>query len=128
MSVKFRLSFTVEAETMFGLMAKLMPIEDLSVEELREREPRALPKIAARIAAPKPKPQPKRPHREIKLDKGMNACAMRVFADGEPHQFKEVAEALKEAGFSGNGVGNLLNRLARYDLVVSLGQGAYRKR
>ena len=39
MSVKFKLGFTVSAETLFTLMSKLLPIEDLSVEEVIERPP-----------------------------------------------------------------------------------------
>ena len=34
MSVKFKLGFTVSAETLFGLLSKMLPIEDLSVEEV----------------------------------------------------------------------------------------------
>ena len=34
MSVKFKIGFTIAGETLFALMSKMLPIEDLSVEEL----------------------------------------------------------------------------------------------
>lgn len=40
MSVKFKLGFTVSAETLFTLLSKMLPIDDLSVEEVVE-PPRA---------------------------------------------------------------------------------------
>jgi hypothetical protein len=129
MSVKFRLGFTVEAETMFSLMAKLLPIEDLSVEELREPPRRVSfsPNTfaAPKLAKPKRASPPIRPY-AINLKKGMNAIVLQLMSDGEPHRFREIGEALKAANFSGNGVGNLLKRLIKYNLIEQNGEGVYR--
>jgi hypothetical protein len=132
MSVKFKVGFVMSAETLFGLIGKFLPVEDLAVEEIVFHEgfvpkPRAVAKLAklppSHSEGETPKPKGRKP---LTLDQGMNAVVLKVLGDGQPHRFKEVSEALKAANFSGNGVGNLLKRLVSYDLVVNLGGGLYR--
>ena len=33
--IKYKLAFTIDSETLFGILSKFLPIEDLTVEEAR---------------------------------------------------------------------------------------------
>jgi hypothetical protein len=43
MPVKFKLGFTIDAETLFGVISKFLPVEDLVVEELAPPTPEPKP-------------------------------------------------------------------------------------
>jgi hypothetical protein len=135
MSVKFKVGFVMSAETLFGLIGKFLPVEDLAIEEIVFHEgfapkPRAVAKLAklppSHSEGETPKPDRRGRNPTIKADQGMNAIILKLLGDGEPHRFREFSEALKAAGFSGNGVGGLLKRLVKYGLVANAGHGSYR--
>ena len=65
MSVKFKVRFTMSGETVFALIAKMLPIEDLEVEEVPVKS-LAERAIAIHKIAHKPKGMP------MKLDSGIN--------------------------------------------------------
>ena len=54
-TMKFKIGFTIAGETLFGLIAKFLPIEDLSVEELVDKTPQAQPAPARALKRPEPK-------------------------------------------------------------------------
>ena len=87
--IKYRLGFTMSAETLFALMAKVLPIEDLNVEEIIERPP-AVQKPARRLAQPQPqlvKPERKKRDRGgPNMKAGANAIIMELFSDGKGHR------------------------------------------
>lgn len=130
MPVKFKIGFMIDAETLFGIVAKFLPLENLTVEEMVERDappgqPR-LPKIAAMVA--KAKPTRARPgiRKTINLDEGVNAVIMHMLADGEAHRFHELTQAMKAAGYSSTGLGSRLVRLLEHGFVIRLKPGEYR--
>lgn len=126
MSVKFKIGLTMDAETLFGLLAKFLPVDDLHVEEVIERPPPpAQHRIAPvrTIAAPRRKRRPSRP---LSLNEGINRIIVGAMADGEVHRAVEFKPLLKKAGFSENSVGSRLQNLQHHGIVKQLGDGGWR--
>jgi hypothetical protein len=124
MSVKFRLGFTVDAQTMFSLMAKLLPIEDLHVEELIEAPHAPAPRIA------KPQAQVRKPDTRARRGEPPTggqrfAILQPAFAKG-PLTFKEMQDLLSQAGFAGTGLGSAVSAWTRYGFIERSGPGRYR--
>ena len=118
-SVKFKIGFTIPAETLFGLVAKFLPIEDLSVEEVVQRALPATPK-ASKIVALVARREPGRKRvnlRSMSLEAGVNKLILVVLADGKPHTATECKPSIQAAGYSPNGIGSRLNRLREKGVV-----------
>ena len=135
MAVKFKVGFAISGETLFALLAKFLPIEDLEVEEIQPHAPRAVAKAEARIAqlsAPNAfKREMKRAPRPAKgvalnIAQGINGAIMAVLADGQPHRFRDLGASIAAAGFAKTGVGGKLNRLMAHGYVVKMGGGLWR--
>jgi hypothetical protein len=116
--IKYRLNFTVPAETLFALMAKVLPIEDLSVEEIVVHAP-----PAKKVAQP-PQSQPQLVKPKIKRDRGgpnmkagANAIIMELFSDGKGHRATELKALFAARGLSANGVGSALEKLKKRGFV-----------
>ena len=122
MPVKFKLGFTIDSETLFGILSKVLPIEDLSVEEVIEH-PKSDPAIRFDKRFDLPKPQRAKRGRgkgggyAMNLHAGVNACIMQVFADGQPHGAGECKPPVMAAGYSINGIGSRLERLKIYGVA-----------
>lgn len=113
MSVKFKLGFTVSAETLFGLLSKMLPIEDLSVEEVLSRvetTPRLAPTQRPAIA--------KRRGKELKLKEGINGVIIRALENG-PLRSGELRPFLTKAGFSAGSTSSRLEHLEKHQIVVN---------
>lgn len=132
MSVKFKIGFEVDAQTMFGIMAKFLPFENLHVEEIVERpKPIALPKL--KLVKPngaKAKPNGektfKRRFRAIDLKTGINAIILDALADGKPHTPTELRDAINATGkFSPNSLGSRMVQLIRDGHVAKHADGQY---
>ena len=121
--IKYRLAFTMPAETLFGLLAKLLPIEDLSVEELAPT-PARLAKVKPVALSP---PSPQKRARAINAKEGVNGAIMRVLADGKPHRYAELKLAVAAAGYAGSGIGSRLERLHAHQAIVRVGPGLWQK-
>lgn len=129
--MKFKIAFTVDAQTMFSMMAKFLPIDNLSVEEVLERPiaklgpaPQLRPiraKLATlpprRIQHAKPKPKQARKPRPMDLKAGVNGLIMDYMADGQPHRAIELKPVITRAGFSENSIGSRLERLKAAGVV-----------
>ena len=127
MAVKFKIDFQIDAETLFGLISKFLPLENLHVEEVVERHAPA-PKLAHQPKlAPKPKRAPRRSGYATNLEAGVNAVIMGVLADGEPHRFSELQHAIRAAGFARTGLGSRIKRLQEHGIVVRHSPGFYVK-
>jgi hypothetical protein len=115
MSVKFKLAFTIDAETLLGIMSKFLPVENLRVEEVIELPPTESRGDVVHSL------HPPRKVRETKgkLDayKGINSIILKSLADGEDHVGSDCFPALKAAGYSVNGAYGKLNRLKEHGLV-----------
>jgi hypothetical protein len=119
MPVKFKIGFTIPAETLFGLLAKVLPIEDLQVEELlveKTVQPRVAPAPRLETLA-KPKKKVKRRFRGPILSQGINAIILNHLADDKPHRADELKPLLLAVGFSANSVGSRLQSLREAGVV-----------
>jgi hypothetical protein len=119
MGVKFKIAFTISGETLFGIIAKFLPVEDLQVEEIEPRMAEKLRPIA-KIE------QPKRRNRfSVDLKAGGNAAVMAVLADGQPHSYRELRLAIGKAGFASSGIGAKLARLKEAKVVHQPASGMW---
>jgi hypothetical protein len=125
--VRFKIGFTINAETLFSLMSQMLPIDNLSVEEVIERDAA----LERRVIAPAPAPAPtlrkkkKRPVRGPLLDRGINRIILDILEDGAPHRAVEMQQPIQKAGFSANSVGSRLQCLREHGVVEQLGDGGW---
>lgn len=121
MTVKFKIGFTIDAETLFDIVSKFLPLENLSVEEVVERPERPstprLPKaVAARIKADTPKI--KRRRKSVDAGGGqLKVIVDHLRAIGGVAVYGEIGDALQAAGFSKAGVGSALKRALENGIV-----------
>lgn len=121
---KFRIAFTIDAETMFGIMNKLLPINDLQVEELHEA-PR--PKLALQGMVRRAIPQrKKRRSRGIDLEHGINSILVDHLSDGKPHRTQEMQPLMKTGDYSPNSVNSRLEELRKAGIVERVGHGTWK--
>jgi hypothetical protein len=129
MVVKFKVGFTMSAETLFGIIAKFVPVEDLQVEEI---EPHAKPKVEKihRLAGPenrlKPPSARANRHTGMSLESGVNGVIMRVLEDGQAHRYRDIKKAVGAAGYAPTGIGSKLARLRELNAIASDGVGVWR--
>lgn len=127
MAVKFKIDFQIDAETLFGLISKFLPLENLHVEEVVERHAPA-PKLAHQSKfAPKHK-RARRHGKGIDIHGGVNGLILRALADGRHHRFKDIQDALSKDGYAQTGLGSKLKRLLEHGAVERVESGVYRKR
>lgn len=128
-TVKFKIAFTINAETLFTLASKLLPIDDLTIEELIERPDPNVARIAKveQLVARKPKRKYKRkPSKPMDLTTGINRIIMDALSDRLPHRVVEIKPALKAGGYSENSVGSRLQNLEKHGVVEQMGDGMWR--
>jgi hypothetical protein len=121
MSVKFRLGFTIDAETMFGLMAKLLPIEDLNVEEIRERPHAPI----AKLAKPQPQIAKRGRGRRRNATGGSRFAAIRPVLMNGPVHLSVLRQAFKDNNFSHNGLSSAITAWVGFGLIEKVGPGTY---
>jgi hypothetical protein len=120
MAVKFKVGFTMSAETLFGIIAKFLPIEDLQVEEIEPpRTPLRVEKIA-RLGGPENRPAPLKGRNRYSgpsLEGGVNAVILKALEDGKPRRYAELKKALAASGYAASGIGSRLARLKDLNAV-----------
>jgi len=117
--IKYRLAFTIPAETLFGLMAKVLPIEDLSVEEIVE--PRSV--VTPQIERPQFKRKRSAPPPNLKA--GVNAIVLGILSDGKAHPTSEIKPAMAKQGYAAAGAGSELEKLRKRGLIYQPDFGAW---
>jgi hypothetical protein len=134
MTVKFKIGFTIGAETLFGMLSKFLPIENLAVEELVEKPKPTLAEraiaIAHRTTEKVGKPQRKKFKRASpgpNLSKGINGIIMVALADG-PKRPVDIQPKVVAAGFSANSVTSRLEELRKYGVLEHSSDGLWRKK
>ena len=134
--MKFKIGFTIDAETLFGIMAKVLPIEELTVEELTPPPVVAPPRhnlraqiksLGADSLLPGPKVRKKqRTGRGPDLKSGINGVIVKAMADGQEHRAVDLAPLLQAAGFSSNSIASRLGSLRLHGVVKQVGGGRWR--
>lgn len=135
MTIKYKLGFTIDSETLFGIMAKFLPIQDLTVEELAPMEDRINAKMQAlgnALEAKQLKPKrkqlraPRVSGYAINIYAGVNAVLLNALADGQAHTISDAFPAIREAGYSPNGIYSRLERLVKHGYIVKIVSGMYK--
>jgi hypothetical protein len=124
MVVKYRLGLTISAETLFALLGRVLPIEDLAVEELAPTPMQAMPKAAQQPAQlAKPKLTKRRgtrtseSYKQINLKAGVNGILMDILSDGQLHPTGEFKPAMRSRGFADAGTSSALAKLLKRGIV-----------
>lgn len=133
MPIKYKLGFTIDSETLFGIMSKFLPIENLSVEEVVDRPApervlkRAdLPALLHSLHKSKRKNAPRgRNSRPVNLSEGINGIIMEAMADGKPHAAIEFKPLLRARTYSENSVASRLEELRKHGYVKHLSDGRW---
>ena len=117
--IKYKIGFAISAETLFGLLGKLLPIEDLEVEELIALEPK--PKPAHRLEHAKPK---RHRDRGPNLEAGVNQIIMQALAGG-PKRAVDLKAVVQAGGYASTGIGSRLERLRHHKIIHRPKPGVY---
>jgi hypothetical protein len=129
MSVKFNIGFQIDAETLFGIIAKFLPVENLSVEEVVERPQQPpmpkLPRTVMAALAHTETPKIKRRRQSL----GANGGQLKVLADhARAHgvvTHAGLGDALKAAGFAKAGAGSAIKRALDSGILSRHGNNGY---
>jgi hypothetical protein len=121
MPVKFNVGFTISGETLFALIAKFLPVDDLHVEEVPPLAKLKVEKIA-QLSGPKKRHKPPRPRGNRYsngpiLDGGCNAIVMQLLSDGLTHNARELKGLFEAAGYAPSGVGSRLDKLRDANVI-----------
>lgn len=127
MTVKFKIGFTIPSETLIELIGKFLPIEDLEVEEIVERQPKLPLHAIAHAVDHTEKVKKKRYTPGPNLKKGINGILITALSDG-PKRAAQLQPLLKAAGYSEGSVNSRLEFLRSFGLVEPVGDGNWRKR
>jgi hypothetical protein len=122
MIVKYKIAFTMDAETLFGLMSKMLPIENLSVEELVEHQPKLPIAHAVKHITTKRKKRS-----SLRLDRGINGIILTAMSD-KPVRAIEIRPKIVAAGFSGNSLTSRMQFLQEHGVIEPLGDGTWRRK
>jgi hypothetical protein len=131
--VKFKIGFTIPSDTLIAMIAKFLPIEDLSVEEIVPKPTLAERSIAIHkltqqaIATHKSKPQiNKRASPGPNLKKGINGIVVTELSTG-PKRAIDMQPKVVAAGFSANSVTSRLEELRKYGVIERMGDGKWKR-
>ena len=125
MSVKFKVGFTISGETLFALFAKMLPIDDLSVEEVGPWPVTGSKLLPKSKTAPTRKPQARKKNNPMRLNMGINGIVLTAMK-GKPMRALELQPLLKAAGYSINSINSRLENLRQRNIVERVGDGTWR--
>jgi hypothetical protein len=127
MSVKFKIGFTIAGETLFALMSKMLPIENLSVEELAPASKTPLADRAIELHRKKflPRKKMQRASPGPSLTRGINMVIVNELEKG-PKREVDIRPKIKAAGFSENSTSSRLQALLEHGIVERPSVGVWR--
>lgn len=121
--MKFKVGFTIGSETLFAMIAKMLPIEDVSIEELAPiKADRVITGIRAHPQIARKK---KRDRGGPRLNMGINAIIMAELKES-PKRAVEMQPKVTAAGFSANSVTSRLEALRDHGVVSRVGDGRWK--
>jgi hypothetical protein len=130
MTVKFKVGFTIDGQTMFAMISKFLPIENLIVEEMIDQsrlDLQPVPPGAMKIlAAAKKRPKYNRKSPGPDLTRGINAIIIGLLRDGKTHRAQELRPLLKAQGYSDSSVSSRLEELHKQGVVKHMGNGTWK--
>jgi len=126
MSIKYKIGLTITAETLFGMIAKFLPIEDLYVEEILPQS-QNVEKITD--LAPKTKPG-KNTNKQFKHPSGkpLTYFILEYFKQDQKHNpsWNELSKYTVELGFNKSSINNSISRLLKQGKIEKMTYGKYK--
>lgn len=120
MPVKFKLGFTIDAETLFGILAKFLPVSDVTVEEIVQAPPQQpIGDLVHALHSPQRVKHVKKAYgHAVNIHSGVNAVIMATMADGAIHTAADCLPAIRAGGYSSNGLSGKLTRLKAHGILA----------
>ena len=127
MTIKYKLAFTIDSETLFGILSKFLPIQDLSVEEVMEPQPvpAHMDYLERHMKVTKRKRAPRVSGYAINIFAGVNAIVIAALADGKAHTLIDSHANIAAAGYSTSGLYSRVQRLVKHGYIVKVRSGYY---
>ncbi len=129
MSVDYKVKFRISGQALFALFAKMLPIDDVSIEEIPSKlTPVVDPELdkIVRAIAHKPKPQKnKRPLPGPDLKRGINGIVVTALKD-KPIRAVDLQPMIKAAGYSANSISSRLEELRKSGVVSRDSEGFWK--
>ena len=125
--VKFRIGFTIEAETLFAYAHRFIPsLQDLHVEEIMDAPIVKQPKIEKPKIENKKRDKPI-PHFKHPSGKSLIDFVFKYMENNEDGIafWKELSAHALELGFHKSSINNAITRLIERDLIKKVGPGKY---
>jgi hypothetical protein len=129
MSVKFKIAFDIDAQTLFGILSKFLPVDNLAVEELTPPPaPRPMPKVTQQVprVAKLKRPVAHRHGEGPNLKAGIMGIIITHMSDGFGHSPTEFHKALKAAGYSEHSTASRLADLEGRGVIERIQPGIWR--
>jgi hypothetical protein len=139
--IKYKIGLTISADTLFGLIAKFLPIEDLSVQEIVNKPETKQSEMAKLIAKNMPKitdkleaPKPKLTMKQIQRTRFNHPSGKRVFdfivefIEKQPDKtatYGQMGHFIMKQGFSKSSINNGLTRLVLNNVIRKTDYGVY---
>jgi hypothetical protein len=130
--VKFKIGFTIPAETLFGMIAKMLPIEDLQVEELMEqKQPKVDQSRIAKLIAAMPEKKEKKPHKNHIPFRHPSGRTLTDFVSEFMEKNKgdiawaDLSRFTESLGFAKSSINNAVARLLEKGTIEKRGPGVY---
>jgi hypothetical protein len=123
--VKFKIGFTIPSDTLIALIAKMLPIEDVSIEEIVPKPTLAERAIAIHKLMHKPKRKISRASPGPNLSKGINGIILTELSTG-PKRAVELQPKIVADGFSANSVNSRLEELRKYGAIERTSTGLWK--
>jgi DNA-binding PadR family transcriptional regulator len=122
--MKLKIGFTIGAETLFSILSKMLPIENLKVEEIMEPiSPTMAMKFTNGASTQHTIPEQRTTH--INLKTGINKVILDMLENG-PHHAIDFRKSLSNAGYSPNSISSRLQNLEKHGVVKRIGDGAWK--
>jgi hypothetical protein len=128
--MKFKLGFTVQAETLLMMMSKFLPIEDLHVEEILDtpiKQQSVVAKLIEKAKIDKPK-DPRRVMFKHESGKSLKDFILEYISQTPKHlaTWNEMSKYSVTLGYNKSSINNAVARLEKEGKIHRTAPGKYR--
>lgn len=125
-SVKFKVGFTIQAETLFSIIAKMLPIENLHVEEIIEHQEIKTQSRIAKLVAKMPQVKDSTRRFVHPTGKRVQDFIVEFMEKQSTANWKELSDLIESQGYHKSSINNGLNRLIEAKIIKRTGVGMYK--
>jgi hypothetical protein len=126
---KYKIGFTIQAETLFAMMAKMLPIDDVKIQEFIESPPEKQSKVAQQVIAALGAPQQGKSKEKHFYHPSGKTCQDFIleFLQKRPSAtWAEMSHFLVSLGYNKSSVNNAVSRLVEKKFIERVTTGVYR--